>query len=160
MKSNPASSSDPATKNRRIIARLFWLSFLVISLAYAWYCFYAPSNEVSWSTDFTTAQEQAVQSGKPMILFFTATWCSPCRIMKRTIWADEQVTTEVNERFIPLMLYADDPHMAEVFTRYGVRATPTTLILDPQGNALDGVYGKVEKEKFLTFLRKPYSENK
>ncbi len=76
--------------------------------------------------------------------------------MKRTIWADEQVTSEVNERFIPLMLYADDPNMAEVFNRYSVSATPTTIIMDSQGNALDRMYGKVKKEDFLEFVRKPY----
>lgn len=95
-----------------------------------------------------------------MILFFTATWCSPCRIMKRTVWADEQVAAEVNQRFIPLMLYADDPNMAALFNRYSVNATPTTMLVDPQGNVLDWVYGKVEKEDFLKFIRKQYRVNK
>ena len=80
--------------------------------------------------------------------------------MKRTIWADDQVATEVNKRFIPLMLYADDPDMTEVFNRYSVTATPITIIMDPQGNVLDWLYGKVEKEDFLKFIRKQYRVNK
>ncbi|MBN2163274.1 MAG: thioredoxin family protein [Pontiellaceae bacterium] len=154
------SESDPQSsaakgghKKSRMFWRVFWLTFLVLSLAYAWYCFYTPSNSVSWFHGYTEAQEKAVQSDKPMVLFFTATWCVPCRIMKRTVWADEQVTTEVNEQFIPLMLYADDPDMAGVFKRYGVMATPTTIITDPRGNVLDWVQGKIEKNDFLNFLR-------
>ena len=163
MKNSPSdqqSSTQPIPKNSRnairLFWRVFWLAFLVISLAYAWYSFYTPSNSVSWSPDYAAAQGQSVQSDKPMILFFTATWCSPCRIMKRTVWADEQVATEVNERFIPLMLYADDPDMTEVFNRYSVSATPTTIITDPQGNVLDWVQGKLKKDDFLKFIRKQY----
>ena len=151
-------TAEPASKTGRSILLLswrgFWLSFLVVSLAYAWYCFYTPPNRVSWSADYPEAQQQAVQSDKPMILFFTATWCVPCRIMKRTVWADEQVATEVNERFIPLMVYADDPDMDEVFSRYRVGATPTTIIMDPQGNVLEWVQGKIEKADFLNLLEK------
>ena len=72
--------------------------------------------------------------------------------MKRTVWADEQVATEVNERFIPLMVYADDPDMAEVFSRYRVGATPTTIITDPQGNVLQWVHGKMGKADLLELL--------
>ena len=156
LQSEPRPSTEPVSKTGRGIFRLlwrgFWLAFLVGSLAYAWYCFYTPSNSVSWAPDYTAAQEQSMQTDKPMILFFTATWCVPCRIMKRTVWADEQVATEVNERFIPLMVYADDPDMAKVFSRYRVGATPTTLITDPQGNVLQWVQGKIEKADLLKLL--------
>jgi len=163
MKSNPESITESDPKSNLIIHRMFWrifwLAFLVISLAYAWYCFYTPSNDISWTSGYTKAQELAVKTDKPMILFFTATWCSPCRIMKRTIWADEQVATEVNEQFIPLMLYADDPNMTEIFSRYSVNATPTTIITDSQGTVLDWIYGNVEREHFLNFIRKQYRVN-
>jgi protein disulfide-isomerase len=107
---------------------------------------------VSWISDFTEAQEQSIQSDKPMILFFTATWCVPCRIMKRTVWADEEVASKVNEQFIPVMAYADDPAMADVFSRYQVGATPATIITDPQGNALQWELGKMEKPDFLKWI--------
>ena len=94
--------------------RWFWIATLVVSLAYAWHCFYVPPNNVSWSHDFGSAQQQAMQSGKPMILFFTGEWCVPCRIMKRTVWADERVAAIVNERFVCLAVDINDSGDAAV----------------------------------------------
>ena len=132
--------------------RCFWLSFLVVSLAYAWYCFYVPSNGVAWADNYTVAQQQAVQSGKPMILFFTGKWCVPCRIMKRNVWADNQVTATVNAEFIPVTIDVDEPDAAAVMTRYRVGATPITIVVDPQGNVLKQKQGGMGKAEFLELI--------
>lgn len=149
-------NNTPSSPSRRgWLYRLwqgFWLVTLVVSLGYAWYSFYVPSNDVAWAKDYATAQQQAAQSDKPMLLFFTATWCVPCRIMKRTVWADEQVAAEVNAQFIPMTLYVDDPDAAAAFNRYRVGATPTTIITDPEGNALQQIQGKIDKPQFLEWL--------
>ncbi|MEZ6189935.1 MAG: thioredoxin family protein [Phycisphaerales bacterium] len=102
----------------------------MVSLAYAWYSFYVPSNNIAWAGDYASAREQAVESGKPMVLFFTATWCVPCRIMKRTVWADEQVTAEVNAAVVPVMIDVGDPALAEAVVvtashRHRSRSSPT-----------------------------------
>ncbi|MHC4380578.1 MAG: hypothetical protein ACYSU1_05760 [Planctomycetota bacterium] len=55
-------------------ASWFWRLFLVGSVAFAWYSFYVPSNSIAWAQDFTVAQEQAGDTGKPILLFFTAEW--------------------------------------------------------------------------------------
>ncbi len=132
----------------------FWLTFLVVSLAYAWYSFYVPSNRIAWAANYATAQQQAVESDKPMILFFTGKWCSPCRIMKREVWADELVTATVNEAFIPVRIDVDDPNAAATLSRYGVGATPTTIITDSKGNVLQHKQGRISKADFLEFLGK------
>lgn len=143
-------ANKPGLKKR--ISQIFWLSFLVVSLAYAWYCFYAPSNDITWAADYPSAQEQSIKAGKPMILFFTATWCSPCQIMKRTVWADEEVATKVNAAFIPVMLYADDAGTAELFNRYNVGGTPVTIITNPDGSVIDYAVGKIDKSAFLKLI--------
>ncbi len=130
----------------------FWLIFLVVSLAYAWYSFYAPSNRIAWADNFTAAQQQAVKSDKPMILFFTGKWCSPCQIMKRQVWADEQVMAAVNEAFIPVTIDVDDPNAASALSRYGVGLTPTTIITDSKGNVLQRNHGRMSKTEFLELL--------
>ena len=81
--------------------RWFWRVTFFVSIGYGWYCFYVPKNDIAWADDYPMAKQLAVQSGKPMILFFTGEWCVPCRIMKRTIWADDQVESVVNAGFTP-----------------------------------------------------------
>ncbi|MCP4800044.1 MAG: DUF255 domain-containing protein, partial [bacterium] len=123
----------------------FWLTFLVVSLAYAWYSFYVPSNRATWTVNYTTAQEQAVESDKPIILFFTGKWCSPCRIMKREVWADEQVMATVNDAFIPVMIDVDDPNAAATLNHFRVGVTPTTIITDSKGNVLQYRQGRISR---------------
>jgi protein disulfide-isomerase len=131
----------------------FWRVTLVVSLSYAWYCFYVPSNSIVWADNYTSAQHQAAQSGKPIILFFTGKWCVPCKIMKRNVWADEQVTESVNAAFIPVMIDVDDPDDAAVLVRYNVGGTPITVVTDPNGNALQWRAGGIGKSEFLELLR-------
>jgi protein disulfide-isomerase len=125
----------------------------VVSLAYAWYCFYVPSNRIAWADNFPLAQQQASESDKPIILFFTGKWCVPCRIMKREVWADEQVTATVDAGFIALMIDVDDPNAADVISRYGIGVTPLTLVTDPEGNVLRQRAGGLGKTDFLELLR-------
>ena len=92
--------------------RWFWIATLLVSLAYAWYCFYVPSNSIAWADNYSSAQQRAGESDKPVIIYFTGKWCVPCRIMKRNVWADKEVTSLVNTGFIPVMIDVDDPDSA------------------------------------------------
>jgi protein disulfide-isomerase len=151
----PSTEPETVTSKRKSSRfwQVFWLAFLVVSLAYAWYSFYAPSNRIAWADNFTAAQQQAVESDKPIILFFTGKWCSPCRIMKRQVWADEQVMNTVNTAFIPVTIDVDNPSAAALLSRYGVGATPTTIITDSKGNVLQQKLGGMTKADFLDLLR-------
>lgn len=158
---NESSSQLPSTGNsesppdrQRLFHfwRWFWLTFLVVSLAYAWYCFYVPPNSIAWADTYTSAQQLAADSGKPIILYFTGEWCVPCRVMKRQVWADEEVKRLVNAQFIPVALDVDNPDSAAVLTRYNVGGAPVTIITDPQGNALRWRVGGIGKSEFLELL--------
>jgi protein disulfide-isomerase len=155
--SQSPSSTDPASQPHRgkfNFWRWFWLATIPVSLVWVWFDFYVPSNHITWARDFASAQQQAAQSGKPIIMFFTGKWCVPCRIMKRNVWADEDVEATVKAGFTPVMIELDNPNAAETVSRYHVGATPTTIITDPQGNILERAEGGMSKTVFLGWLGK------
>lgn len=136
----------------RLFARIFWLAFLIVSLAYAWYSFYVPSNEINWEQDYPSAQKRASDSGKSMLLFFTAEWCVPCRIMKREVFADEQVMRVINTKFVPLMIYENNLGGEELFKRYHIEGTPITIVTDAAGNVINYAVGGISKTEFLKLI--------
>ena len=135
----------------------FWRVTLIVSLSYAWYCFYVPSNDIVWAENYIFAQKKAFQSDKPIIIFFTGKWCVPCKIMKRQVWADEQVRDVVNKEFIPLIIDVDDPDNIDLLVRYNVAGTPITIVTDSNGNALQWRVGGIGKSEFLELLRESSS---
>ena len=106
-----------------------------------------------WRVTLVVSLSYAAQSGKPIILFFTGKWCVPCKIMKRQVWADDQVMNIVNAAFIPVTIDVDDPDNAAVLVRYNVGGTPITIVTDPNGNALQWRVGGIGKSEFLELLR-------
>ena len=72
--------------------------------------------------------------------------------MKRTVWADEQVTASVNKSFIPVTIDVDDSESAAVRSRYSVGVTPSTIITDSNGIVLQHKVGGLSKTDFLEML--------
>ena len=150
----PGDISATPQKGKFNFWRWFWLSTIPISLVWVWHDFYVPANHITWAKDYPSAQQQAVKSGKPMILFFTGVWCVPCRVMKRNVWADGEVEAVVQAGFVPVMMDVDDPNAAETVNQYRVVATPTTVITDPQGKVVEWARGGMNKAEFLGLLTK------
>jgi len=152
MKKVADSSQKLSKKKSHPFWKFFWLTFLVVSLAYAWYSFYTPSNDIKWVNNITSIQELTKNSNKNTLLFFTGKWCSPCRIMERQVFADNEVAKIVNSQVTPVMIDIDNPSTKELVKYYKIGATPTTIIVDTQGQVLDFVVGKIGKKKFLEML--------
>ncbi|MHC4380577.1 MAG: thioredoxin fold domain-containing protein [Planctomycetota bacterium] len=72
--------------------------------------------------------------------------------MKREVFADDEVAEVIEQGFIPLSIDSSDPGAVGLMRRYGVGATPTTVLVDAQGNMLRGERGKLGKADFLTLL--------
>lgn len=146
------SSKKNAKNKSHPFWRWFWLTFLVVSLAYAWYSFYVPSNDIKWVNSISSIGDLTNNSGKNTLLFFTGKWCVPCRIIKREVFADKEVERVINSQITPIMIDIDNPNAKELVKYYKVGATPTTIILDSQGKVLDYAVGKIGKKKFLEML--------
>ena len=126
----------------------------MLSLSYAWYSFYVPSNDITWASNFTSAKNISRESNKNMLIFFTGKWCAPCRIMKREVFTDEEAMKVINSEVVPVIIDIDDPSSSELVNQYKISKTPTTVILDSQEKVLEYVTGKIDKNEFLEILNK------
>src|SRR6185436_1650059 len=65
-----------------------------------------PSEIVPWRTDLRTATDESYASGKPVMLYLTASWCGPCQSLKSTTWASPEVETALRA-FVPVKIDVD-----------------------------------------------------
>ncbi len=96
-----------------------------------------PESKIAWRHDFAAASTEAAESNKPMLVVFGASWCPPCREMKRRVWPDAKVTEAADSLYIPLYIDVDDAKHQSLSVRYDVQSIPAVLVMDAAGNLID-----------------------
>ncbi len=94
-----------------------------------------PESPIAWQHDLDAALTAAKTQQRPVLLVFGASWCPPCKKMKREVWPDPQVAELVESNFVPLYVDVDDRSQVDVSTRYGVSSIPAVFVLDSEGTA-------------------------
>jgi len=88
---------------------------------------------------YARGSEIARREGRPMLVFFTATWCDYCHQMAKEAFSEDQVV-RLSGRFLCVLVDADkEPN---VCSNFGVRGYPTIQFLSPGGLPLNRITGK------------------
>src|SRR5262249_34103050 len=83
--------------------------------------------------------DAAVGQSKPMLVYFTASWCTYCRQMADEAFPHPQVVS-LSQQFVCILVDADaEP---EVCRQFQVTGYPTIQFLSPRGAPLERVVGK------------------
>ena len=88
----------------------------------------APMPEVfAQQISLPEATKQSAETGKPVLVLATASWCGPCQAFKRGALSDPEVAKVITDNAIPVYLDIDEhPQAARMFE---VQTIPTLLFV-------------------------------
>ena len=105
--------------------------FAGVGLQFGWFA--KPRSEalIDWIRDEKTAVNQALSSGKPLLVDFGAEWCAACKELDLHTWTDPVVAKEVTDRFVPLKIDATEESEANdaLMKKYNVVGLPQVLMM-------------------------------
>ncbi len=132
----------------------FLAAFLLTSAAAA-----QKAETIDWKLDYQAAQALSRETGKPLLLDFTAVWCEPCRFMDEHFWARADVV-ETMKSFVAVKLDYDKER--RLAGRFRVRGLPYIAFADPIGNLITyrkgfGTKNADELKQIFTELPKDFS---
>ena len=95
-----------------------------------------------------SAPALAKKAGKPILYDFTADWCAPCHLLDDAVFKNPALAERINDRFIAVRVVdrqqedgANPPAVQALQDRYKIRAFPTVVFADSDGNAKETMQG-------------------
>jgi len=103
-----------------------------------------PKSETAslYAFDFVDSEQlmpvlaQAKAANKFVFVDFYTTWCLPCRIMEEEVFTDKDLAGFINKHFISYRVDAEKGNGVNLATIFDIKAYPTLLFLDADGQVL------------------------
>lgn len=122
-----------------------WLIFLFLGIAVALYAFAIP--KVDFKSDakngiqfhkgsWNEALQAAKKENKLIFLDIYATWCGPCKLLKKVSFSNSDVGKFYNQNFVNVSLDGEEGEGTELAQKYGIRGYPSLLFIDGNGNVV------------------------
>lgn len=103
-----------------------------------------------WHTDLDDAKAAAKESGKPIHVVFSTSWCGPCQAMVKGVYPKEHVQKALEAYEA---LYVDGDKFPQVCKDYNVRGFPTFLMIDAEGEVTNTCRaGGMGADRFIQWL--------
>ena len=91
-----------------------------------------------WSTNFPATLLQGKSRQQPVLVYFSASWCGPCKLMAQTTLTNESVL-KILAGLAHVALDVDEH--ADIAGQHGVSAIPTFKMLTTEGEEVASATG-------------------
>ena len=103
-----------------------------------------------WQPTLENARRVAAQSNRLVLMYFCADWCQPCREMEQDVFGQPAAAADLQKNFVPVKVNVS--YFPATAQQYGVTLLPTTVVVTPQGQALDTLRGRFEASQYVARL--------
>ena len=108
----------------------------LVAATFLWGSWLMKGPGVAWQPYSDQLLQEARQQGKPVIIDFSATWCTPCRELEDVTFHDPALVKQVGADFVMIkvdLTQKGNPVHQRLLSRYAVQGVPTVVFLDRQG---------------------------
>ncbi|WP_336733027.1 thioredoxin family protein [Chryseobacterium sp. VD8] len=104
-------------------------------------------------SNFRAVLAKAKKENKLVFIDAYTTWCGPCKLMAKNIFPQKTVGDYYNSHFINAKIDMEKGEGIEIAKKYNVKAFPTYLFVDGNGELVHRTLGYVEENDFIQFAK-------
>ncbi|MBD3221685.1 thioredoxin fold domain-containing protein [bacterium] len=113
----------------------------------------ADASTLSWRNDPGPGPLVAADQQRPSLLYFTASWCAPCRLVEREVLEHPDGQAEL-AHFDLIRIDLDSEAGQRLSDRFRVATVPTFVVLDASGEEIDRTRGYRSRRLLLRDLER------
>jgi thioredoxin-related protein len=110
-----------------------------------------PKGSPAFLSSSESALKQAAESGKPIIMVFSAAWCPPCQSMKNEVYPSREIKA-YHDKFVWVYLDVDQSGNEAAAKKFGVSSIPHIQFLGSDGKAVSKQVGGSSSDQFAKTL--------
>jgi len=110
--------------------------------------------------DWKKALAEAKKQNKLIFLDAYASWCGPCKLLKRNTFPDKIAGEYFNSNFINVAIDMEKGNGPALAAKYAVNAYPTLIITDADGKIITYTQGYIKPKQLIDFGKHGISQSK